>query len=452
MVSGPSDPTAHPDQTAHDFNDLYFFFLCIVLAGYAMAGKGFAYVGIPPLLIGELTMALGLLAIFRSRCAIAMMANLPSIILAILLCMVVLKAVPAVRTYGINAIRDSVIILYGLYAFTIIALLIEKPVRLRWMIQRYSGFAWLYCFLAAPVVYILPLAGDYLPTWPTSGVTIINVRLGEAAVHLSGIAIFALLGMRKVSLFWTLILILSIVLISPSRGAMLACVVPIIAAAILSGNIVRFVPYVLGVVVLFFLAFAADLNIEISGGRQVGPRQLIDNIESIFGSSSAANLDGTKEWRLRWWKTIIDYTFYGPYFWTGKGFGMGLAEADGFVVGLETGGPIVRSPHNAQFTILARMGVPGLVLWLALLLSWFSMMYHNILVAQKRKDLWWANVFIWIACYCGSVVIDAAFDVAIEGPMLGIWFWSIFGFGIGASLIFRHELRASQGPYGANPL
>ncbi len=37
----------------------------IMLAGYALFGRGFAYLGIPPLFIGELTLAAGVLVVLR---------------------------------------------------------------------------------------------------------------------------------------------------------------------------------------------------------------------------------------------------------------------------------------------------------------------------------------------------------------------------------------------------
>ena len=101
---------------------------------------------------------------------------------------------------------------------------------------------------------------------------------------------------------------------------------------------------------------------------------------------------------------------------------------------------MVRSPHNAHLTMLARSGVPGLVLWVMTGLAWFAMLLRNIVLAKRRKETHWSNIFIWIACYALAIVIDASFDVALEGPMLGIWFWSLFGLGIAASMIYRWEV------------
>jgi hypothetical protein len=290
------------------------------------------------------------------------------------------------------------------------------------------------------LTYVSTSFVDFVPDWPGLGFPVIHVRAGESAVHLAGVAIFALLGLRKFSLPWTLALIVGLLMITPSRGAMLACLVPIALALVLSGKIRRLgLPLLCGAFVLS-CSYVADIKVPLSGGRSAGAEQIVENFSSIFSKSDASNLDGTKEWRLRWWRAIEDYTFNGPYFWTGKGFGMGLAEEDGFVVGKELGGPIVRSPHNAHYTMLARMGVPGLALWATVNITWFLMIFSQMYVARRNSDAQWANVFIWVGCYELSALIDATFDVALEGPMLGIWFWSLFGFGIAATMIYRYLL------------
>jgi O-antigen ligase len=199
---------------------------------------------------------------------------------------------------------------------------------------------------------------------------------------------------------------------------------------------------VLAIVLMF------DIQVEIEGGRVIGPAQLINNVESIVGRSEASNLDGTKTWRLRWWQAIQDYTLRGPYFWTGKGFGVNLAEDDGYVVGAEGGGAPVRAPHNVHLGILARAGVPGLALWIGLLLCWFGMLARSYVVALRHGDERAAKLFIWIGCYGLSMLINASFDVALEGPMLGIWFWSLIGLGIGSSMLqdFAHRRRQAWPP------
>lgn len=67
-----------------------------------------------------------------------------------------------------------------------------------------------------------------------------------------------------------------------------------------------------------------------------------------------------------------------------------------------------------------------------------------MLMAQSRGDRQWYNLFLWIGCYLLAIVIDATFDVALEGPMLGIWFWCLFGFGIGTTMVYRAMVTRSR--------
>jgi hypothetical protein len=90
--------------------------------------------------------------------------------------------------------------------------------------------------------------------------------------------------------------------------------------------------------------------------------------------------------------------------------------------------------------MLARTGIPGLVLWLLVLASWFVTMTRAILTARTYAHERWAELFIFIVCYELAILINATFDVVLEGPMQGIWFWCLFGFGIGSVMIYRAQL------------
>ena len=439
------------------WRDRYVVWLCVALAGYAFIGRGFASLGVAPLFIGEAGLALGLLGMAAAGSYACLLATWPGLLLTTLLAWVAVRVVPGFQLYGVVALRDAVIAGYGLFALIVVALLVERPERLAVIVRLYGGFARVFGLFATPLFALGALFWTHLPTWPISQAPLISVRPGEIAVHLAGISVFTLAGLRRASPAWLVIVVLGVALISPSRGAMLAYVLPVAAAVVLTGQTARVLPWLLGAALLFAAAYALDLDIAMEGGRSIGPRQIVDNVVSLIGSSDAANLDNTKAWRLGWWHAIENYTFHGDYFWTGKGFGQSLAELDGFVVGEELGGPVLRSPHNAHLTILARAGVPGLALWAATCLSWFAMVLHASFDARRRGLPIWSSLFVWIACYVAAILIDASFDVALEGPMLGIWFWCLFGLGIGATMIYRASLGARvatgvrarmQQPYG----
>ena len=96
-------------------------------------------------------------------------------------------------------------------------------------------------------------------------------------------------------------------------------------------------------------------------------------------------------------------------------------------------------------TVLARAGVPGLVLWSLVLISWATMMMRAMLVARSRGHKQWADLFLFVICYATSILINALFDVTLEGPMQGIWFWCLFGFGIGSVMIYRAQAADGTG-------
>jgi O-Antigen ligase len=446
IIAHPASLTrfAEVRPRAVSLHDWYCCLLCVLLAGYATFGKGFACLGIPPLFIGEIVLLLGLFVIIRSDCWMAMLTSAPSRLLTVLLALVIVRTGLDFETYSMDGARDSVIVVYGLFAFIVIALLLEPPDRFPKAIALYSRFAWFYGLAGMALVTVNGAFGHVLPHWPMSGIVLVYLRLGEGAVHMTGAVVFVLLGLRKVRPAWVIIVLLGIGTFALSRAALLSLLVPVVLAAVLGRQRkrVRAIFAVAGL--LFGIAYAADLNMTLPGDRMIGPQQIVHDIESLFGQSDEANLDGTKRWRLNWWNAIVGYTLNGPYFWAGKGFGVNLAEADGFVVGTELGGPPLRSPHNANMTILARTGTTGLLLWLATLAAWFGMLLRTMVVARRRGDVRWADTFLWIACYGTAMLIDASFDVALEGPMLGIWFWSVFGFGIAATMIYRAAVETVQ--------
>src|SRR5262249_5451038 len=124
--------------------------------------------------------------------------------------------------------------------------------------------------------------------------------------------------------------------------------------------------------------------------RPVSAHQIVENAKSLIGQSGE-QAEGTKRWRLNWWDIIIDDTSHGPNFWAGRGFGLNLADADGFAGTSDRRNPRppTRSPHNAHMTMLARAGIPGLVMWGVVLISWFATMAGAILTARIRGHQQW---------------------------------------------------------------
>lgn len=176
---------------------------------------------------------------------------------------------------------------------------------------------------------------------------------------------------------------------------------------------------------------AGDFNLppppQPTEGRPATIDQILENIGSVFVPSSDEGLEGTRRFRLRWWGAIVDYTVFGEYFWTGKGFGINLADADGFQANLDGS---LRAPHNSHLTALARAGVPGFALW-ALLQGAFGIGLLRSVLAQRRAgDMSLAAIGAWLLAYWTAMMVNTSFDPYIEGPQGGIWFWAVVGLGL----------------------
>jgi hypothetical protein len=424
-------------------SDHFLLALSGVLLGYAMMGRGFAYLGFSPLFIGEIAFFAGSIILLRTGCLIAALASLPSLLLAAIMTWVLVRTSPFIDAYGFEALRDSIVIMYGGFAFIVIALVLEDARRVDTIVRYYAAFLSIYV-PAIPFIFAFHrfMAG-YVPHVPGTFVPLLSIKSGEVAVHLAGAAVFVLAGLRRATLLWTILLVAALAMACAfNRGGMLAFVIPVAFAALVLGRIRELATVLVTGLVIFVAAYTAETTLTddreagADAARRVSTRQIVANVESIFGYADKS-LEGSKRWRLEWWSIIIRDTVFGSNFWSGRGFGLNLATADGF--GSDRDTEPLRSPHNVHMTILARAGVPGLALWAALLASWFALLMGAIWTARRRGEVEWAGLFLWIGCYVMSIVINASFDVTLEGPVQGVWFWCLIGFGIGSAMVYRHQ-------------
>jgi hypothetical protein len=185
------------------------------------------------------------------------------------------------------------------------------------------------------------------------------------------------------------------------------------------------------------LWLGSGVSLQVTEDRPINPEQIAKNLTSLGGGSETEMLQVTRRWRLLWWNAIIDYTVHGKYFWPGKGFGINLAYDDG--IEPFSYSP-TRSPHNGHLTVLARAGVPGMVLWILLQLGFAVSMLVGFVRARHIGQHTRASLFAWILGYWMAFMVNASFDVYLEGPQGGIWFWCVFGYGI-ALIVHQQSWR-----------
>ena len=441
---------------------LFAVALAAVLAGYMFMGRGFAHIGVGRFFVGEVVLALGLV----TACIVVVRRGLlvpKSWTIAFLVLFMVLGAartIPYLGTYGLDALRDGV--LWGYAAFALLVYLVADR---RWIAAAIRLYGWLVPAFALwlPISWTIFQASQVGadPRNPGSNHPLVFFKAGDMAIHVVGVIAFIVLAPStfatvrdfvarffvSVPLTWTVFLTGA-----ASRGALLGAAAGVGATALATRRPTNWIPVgAAALVVLIWLNASAIFGGPISPspspstvasasprpsqaapptpppGREISPSQWFTNLLSIFGSSSRADLDGTRAYRLAWWSAIMDYTVYGPYFWTGKGFGVNLADDDGFQGTLDHS---LRAPHNSHMSVLARMGVPGLVLWVLLQGAFAIGLVRAVRAHRRADDRMMADLGAWILVVWAAMMVVTSFDPYLEGPQGGIWFWSIFGLGL----------------------
>ncbi len=427
--------------------------LGLLLVGYAFFGRAFAHIGAPPLFVGELVLVVGLLASLTNP---QRWTAFRSPITWIYLVFAGWGAVLALRhlpAYGMDTLRDSVIWGYGVFAILVPAFLIRRD----WvpqLLQRYARWVPILILWLPVGLLFSYLFQDMLPmAYDGEGGTMELVKPGDAGIHLAGAATFLILGLHRAPQVrargkllgngWFLGAVCVVAFFAVGvlgRGGALAALVGIFSVLIIR-PVVALPKLTLvggGMLVTTLVLLASNFSIEM-GRRDLSARQLSSNLLSVIGQveDDQVNLEQTKNWRLRWWTAIVDYTVHGPYFWSGKGFGVNLAVDDG--IRKET---FNRSPHSAHMSILARAGVPGLALWILLQSAFGVSLLAAFLRAHKLRQEWWARVDLWVLAYWLAFLTASSFGVYLEGPHGGIWFWCVIGLGISVLITQRQALHA----------
>jgi O-antigen ligase len=220
---------------------------------------------------------------------------------------------------------------------------------------------------------------------------------------------------------------LFLVVATLNRGGMLSFLVGGMLFAYLNRNTaalqqyrfsLRYVPLLLVLIAGLYAITRIEDTVQ---GRNSGFGQIGQNVTSIVNRDVEGALSGNIVWRLAWWGTILDYTIAGPYFLQGKGLGINLAIDDGIPLEEDGERALLRSPHNFHLTILARYGVPVFLLWLFFMATLFSPLFKKGPDAAAPVD---AKIFLPIFL---AMLINATFDVALEGPMSAFPFWLLIG-------------------------
>jgi hypothetical protein len=320
----------------------------------------------------------------------------------------------------IDLIRDSFIFQYGWFVF--ILFLFKDKIEQVWetlfFIYKWFPFVALLNFI---LQYFVPF---FETVTPFGGIPILLYKNGDMGVQLLISTLLLLYTFEKKPLKWSVLLSLVIaldflILASYSRSGIVAFLSSMLCFIYFNKDIqlqsrvrllLKYLPVILLIVTPIYINIKVTENFQ---GRSVGFEQIKNNFSSIIGGTTDATSEDNVVWRLVWWAKILDYSFSAPNFFIGKGLGMSLATDDDIITLDEN----LRSPHNFHLNIMARFGVLIFLIWTYFLIQVLKPLFKKQLIARR----------LLIGCILLAFLINASFDVFLEGPMGAFPFWTWVG-------------------------
>jgi hypothetical protein len=432
-----------------------------LLGGYLLFDRAFAYLHLPgiPLFVGEMVLGVGALAsVVATRYLMVPIRDEP--ILALLGAFALwglIRTVPGVGTYRLDALRDSALWYYCLFAFFMAAALARSPQLIERLIVGLTRLIpWLLLWLPLAVV-LVPLQQD-APTVPFSTVSVLSHKSGNAAIA-------ALLVLGCMWLFhdtcsarsravWSVIALVVIALAATqNRGGLIGVVAgATIGLAFVRNRLGLIARAVVIAAVGLGLASLLSLKVPIAGaqGREYSADQLVANVVSLSGEDSPGNLGGTVKGRQELWSRILDKQVADGRLVDGSGFGQNLAAEVGVY---DEGKDTLRNPHNSHLHILARMGLVGLSLWIAMWAAWYWRLIAGCRRLAREGLYPRRQVAVLSLMVNTAILVSCFFDPQMEGPQVAGLLWTVFGVGLAVTTArpwFGRSAAASAIPSGAH--
>lgn len=432
---------------------LYGRLLGPLLAGYLLLDRAFAYLHLPgsPLFVGEMVLGVGAAAAVVATHYLKVTIRDESI-LAVLIAFAawgLIRMVPGVATYHLDAVRDAALWFYCLFAFFVLAALARSPELLDRLINGLSRLApWLLLWLPFAVV-LYPLA-DSVPTVPFTTVSVLSHKSGSSAIAALLVlgCMWLLPGTRSARsrTGWSLMALVVVALAATqNRGGLLGVMAGgAVGLAFLRNRVGLAARVVLVMAVGLGLASLLSLKVPLGGlqGREFSATQLIDNIVSLGGKETGGNLGGTVEGRQQLWSRILDKQVADGHLVDGSGFGQNLASEVGV---LDAGKDSLRSPHNSHLHIMARMGLVGISLWIALWVGWYWRMVGGCRRLAREGLHTRRQVGVLSLMVTTAALVSCFFDPQLEGPQVAALLWTTFGIGVAVTTV-RPWFRGGTGP------
>jgi O-antigen ligase len=418
--------------------------LGVLLAGYLLFDRAFAYLHLPgtPLYVGELVLVvggLGTLAATGYLRVVVMDEPIMALLSAFFLWGLV-RFLPGLRDYGVDAVRDFALVYYCLFAFFTAAALAKSPdILRRWIVQLDRFLPWLLLWLPVATV-VGSLASLNGPNVPFTSVPILTHAAGSAAIA-------ALLALGFLWLFpgtrsprsraaWSILALVIIALsATQNRGGLFSAAAGVVVGLAFFRDRLRLrliVRAVVPIALVLSLAALLPLQVPIAGWqyRSFSVPQLFANVASVGGRQEVGTLNSTAAGREHLWTLVYQKEVADDALIYGSGFGINVAAQVGVYETSSGPADLLRNPHNSHLDVLARTGLVGLCLWIVLWLGW----YWRLVVGCRRLMRCGLYLRRRVAVLClmmtTAILTSSFFAPQLEGAQVAALLWTAFGVGV----------------------
>ncbi len=109
----------------------------------------------------------------------------------------------------------------------------------------------------------------------------------------------------------------------------------------------------------------------------------------------------------------------------------------------------LRSPHNSHLHIVARMGLVGIALWIALWVGWYWRLLAGCRRLAREGLHTRRQVAVLSMMVNTAVLVSCVFDPQLEGPQAAALLWTSFGIGVAVTMA-RPWFRSTAADYSTS--
>lgn len=412
--------------------------VALLVVGYLCMSRSFAHLGVSPLYIGELSLALLLagcsgVALLWYRSLVA-----PGEISSVAWLYLIFAAYGLLQSlHGFGEGYRPMLVLqclaFNLYPMFFFAG-VYAGVRQSDLLPRLIRIiAWCHGFYGLLYIGLLSPAG-LTASVETEDVGLFGQPYGAAVVLLGLIAY----EQRLMRVWMPLLLNTFVLLALQVRAAWLGFALALPMMALMTGRMAQLckVLIVLGGLLVVGLITDFKLPAPKSRGGEISTRSLIGRAVSAFDSKAALqytddadSFGGTVSWRTGWWEAIWQMVHRTP---TRAVLGAGYGYPIWDLHPEDLGGEMLRTPHNNFFFALCYTGWLGVALFYSLLLAIAGVLWKVYRhTGQAFGFCYWAMIVAW-----------SFFDNFFEAPYGAIPFFLITG--MAAAPLVRARLEQEQ--------